>query len=56
MARGYGAFTIGKSNLKEVIAYIENQEEHHKTMSYKEEYMGFLESLGVPYDPKYIFD
>ena len=39
-----------------VINYIENQEEHHKKMSYQEEYIGFLQALGIPYDPNVIFD
>ena len=53
---GYGAFSVGKSNMQAVINYIENQEEHHKKMSYKEEYIGFLQALGIPYDPNVIFD
>ena len=53
---GYGAFSVGKSNLQEVIKYIENQEEHHKSMSYQYEYIGFLKALGIPFDPRFIFD
>lgn len=53
---GYGAFSVGKSNLQAVINYIKNQEEHHKKMSYQEEYIGFLKELGIPFDPNLIFD
>jgi REP element-mobilizing transposase RayT len=53
---GYGAFSVGKSNLQEVIKYIENQEEHHKAISYEEEYISFLKAQGISYDPRYIFD
>jgi REP-associated tyrosine transposase len=53
---GYGAFSVGKSNMQAVINYIKNQEEHHKKVSFKEEYIGFLESLEIPYDSKFIFD
>ena len=52
---GYGAFSYSKSQLPAVIRYIENQEEHHKTRSFKEEYVKILEELNIPYDPKYIF-
>ena len=41
---GYGAFTVGKSNLQSVINYIENQEEHHKTLSFEKEFASMLEA------------
>ncbi len=50
---GYGAFSVGKSNLQEVIKYIENQEEHHKKISFEEEFLGFLKAQGIPYDRKF---
>lgn len=53
---GYGVFTVAKSILPSVIKYIENQEEHHKTMSYKEEFLLFLNEQGIPYDPDRVFD
>ncbi len=53
---GYGAFSVGKSNLQQVINYIENQEEHHKSVSYKDEYISFLIEQGISYDPNLIFD
>lgn len=52
---GYGAFSYGKSQLKTVIEYIENQEEHHKKRTFREEYIAFLEKFEVDYDEKYIF-
>lgn len=51
---GYGAFTVGQSNLQAVINYIENQEEHHKNVSYEQELIGFLNAQGIPYDNKYL--
>ena len=53
---GYGAFSVGKSNLQEVIKYIEHQEEHHKTISFQDEYIGFLKSQGISFDSRFIFD
>lgn len=52
---GYGAFSYGKSQVKDVIKYIENQEEHHRKLTFREEYVAFLERFEVEYDEKYIF-
>jgi len=52
---GYGAFSYGASQIKDVIKYIENQEIHHKKKSFQEEYVGFLKIFGVEYDERYIF-
>jgi REP element-mobilizing transposase RayT len=48
--RGYGAFSVSQSNLDDVIRYIENQEEHHKRVTFQDEYRAFLKACGVPYD------
>ena len=53
---GYGAFSVSQSNLKDVIAYIENQEEHHKRVSFQDEYRAFLRAYGVEYDERYVWD
>ncbi|MBA3682771.1 MAG: IS200/IS605 family transposase [Bacteroidetes bacterium] len=52
---GYGAFSYGQSQIKDVIAYIEAQEEHHKKKSFKEEYIDFLKIFEITYDEKFIF-
>jgi putative transposase len=52
---GYGAFAYSKSHVKNVIAYIENQEEHHKKKTFKEEYINLLNSLEIDYDEQFIF-
>lgn len=52
---GYGAFSYSKSQLNAVINYIENQEQHHKKKTFKEEYINFLEKFEVDYDEKFIF-
>ena len=53
---GFGAFSYSRSQLNDVIKYIENQKEHHKRISFKEEYKKLLESFGIDYDEKYIFE
>lgn len=52
---GYGAFAYSKSHIKDVISYIENQEEHHKKRTFREEYIDFLTKLEIDYDERFIF-
>ncbi len=52
---GFGAFSYSKSQIKDVIKYIENQEEHHKKRTFREEYLAFLDAFEVEYNEKYIF-
>ena len=52
---GFGAFSLGKSQLGVKIKYIENQQEHHMQSTFREEYLQFLKEYEVEYDEKYIF-
>ncbi|MDL2315326.1 IS200/IS605 family transposase [Bacteroidales bacterium OttesenSCG-928-C19] len=52
---GYGAFSYSKSQLSQVINYIETQEEHHKKRTFVEEYKKILQDFGIEYDEKFIF-
>ncbi|CAM3498065.1 IS200/IS605 family transposase [Flavobacterium gelidilacus] len=52
---GYGAFSYSKSHVHNVINYIQNQEEHHKKQSFREEYLAFLKVFDIEYDERYIF-
>ncbi len=52
---GYGAFSYTKSQLPDLIRYIENQKEHHRKRTFLEEYKLFLEKFEVDYDERYIF-
>ena len=54
--KGFGAFSYSKSQLSEVVSYIEGQEKHHLKKSFKEEYLEFLEKFNIDYNPKYVFD
>lgn len=53
---GFGAFSYGHSQLTNVIKYIENQEEHHKTKTFKEEYMAFLKLFNIDFRNEYLFE
>lgn len=53
---GYAAFSVSYSALDDVKKYIENQKEHHRTRTFQEEFLAFLEKHHIEYDPKYVFD
>jgi putative transposase len=53
---GYGAFSVGQLEYQKVINYISNQKEHHKVMSFKEEYLRFLKTYGMKFDEKYLWE
>nr|WP_192812793.1 hypothetical protein [Pedosphaera parvula] len=44
------------SQSDDVIKYISNQSEHHRKMTFQEEYRKFLERYQVPYDERYVWD
>lgn len=54
--KGYGAFSYGKSQIDNVINYINNQEKHHHKKSFREEYLDFLRKFEVEYNEEYIFN
>jgi REP element-mobilizing transposase RayT len=53
---GYGLFSYSMSHRSNVIEYIDNQQDHHKKILFREEYLAFLKEFGVEYNPKYVFD
>ncbi len=52
---GYGAFSYSKSQVADVIAYIQRQKEHHRKRTFLEEYKLFLENFQVEYNEQFIF-
>ncbi len=54
--RGYGVFSVGPANLDDLRLYIDNQEEHHRTRTFQEEYRNFLTKYGIEYDERYVWD
>jgi len=53
---GYGAFSLGYSQLDALVRYVEDQEPHHKTNTFQEEYRALLRKYNVPYDERYVWD
>jgi putative transposase len=54
--KGSGSFSVSVSNPAAVMRYIANQREHHKKISFEEEFIALLKKHGIAYDPKYVFD
>lgn len=53
---GYGAFSVSPSKVDEVEQYVENQEVHHRIMSYQDELREFFRRHGVEWDERYVWD
>lgn len=51
---GYGAFSISHSALDRVARYIERQEEHHRAMTYEQEFQTLVQRHGLDYDQRFI--
>jgi putative transposase len=54
--RGYGAFSIGQSQVATLRRYIAGQRIHHQRITFQEEYRKFLKSYGIDYDERYVWD
>ena len=54
--KGYGIFSVSSSKITTVKQYISNQKEHHKTMSFKDEYLLLLKKHNIEYNEKYLWN
>jgi putative transposase len=53
---GYGCFSVAPSQLDQLIHYIDNQEDHHKTVTFQDEFRTFLSKYNIEYDERYVWD
>jgi putative transposase len=53
---GYGVFSYSDSQVERVYNYILNQEEHHKSKTFQEEYIDFLNKFRIEYKSEYLFE
>ena len=53
---GYGIFSIGFSQISKVREYIAGQEEHHRQISFQDEFRSLLAKYEVDYDERYVWD
>jgi hypothetical protein len=53
---GYAAFSVSSSVVEKTQHYIQNQAEHHRKRTYREELLSFLNEYGIPYDERYLWE
>jgi putative transposase len=53
---GYGWFSVSPADVETAAGYIRNQKEHHKTLTFEDEFRQFLRKYGVAYDERYVWD
>ncbi len=53
---GYGAFSLGQSQLPAILQYIDRQEEHHRKRSFRDEFLELLKRYDVEFDEQYLWD
>ena len=53
---GYGSFSIAPSQLDQLIRYIDNQEEHHKSVTFQDEFRALLRKYNIEFDERYVWD
>jgi REP element-mobilizing transposase RayT len=53
---GYSAFSVSPSNVEQVKKYIENQEQHHQTVSFQDEFRELLRRHEIEWDERYVWD
>ena len=53
---GYGAFSVGRSQRDDLIAYIQKQQERHPRMSFQDEFRKLLDTYEIEYDERYVWD
>jgi putative transposase len=53
---GYAAFSVSESNVEKVRAYISSQEEHHRKVSFQDEFRALCKKHGLQIDEKYVWD
>jgi putative transposase len=53
---GYGVFSIGFSQIPDVKRYIANQEEHHRRVTFQDEFRQLLTKYEIDFDERYVWD
>src|ERR1041384_8446312 len=54
--KGYGAYSVAQSNVEVVKRYIQNQKQHHRRLTFQDEYRQFLKRYQVEFDERYVWD
>ena len=53
---GYGAFSVSPAHVEALREYIGNQEEHHRTVTFEDEFRRLLTKYGLTWDERYVWD
>ena len=53
---GYAAFSVSESKVAEVVRYIDKQEEHHRTVTFQQEFRELLRRHGVEFNERFVWD
>lgn len=53
---GYGAFSVSAGEAERVIHYIQNQEEHHREITFQDEFRRLMEEAAIEIDERYVWD
>jgi REP element-mobilizing transposase RayT len=54
--RGYWIFSVSPRDMDKAVAYVEDQQEHHREMTFREEFMKFVRHYDVPHDERYMWE
>ena len=54
--RGYAVFSVGLDDRETLLAYIDSQAEHHRKVSFQDEFRAFLTRYGIAFDERYVWD
>jgi len=52
----YGAFGVSVSLLDKTVEYIQRQEQHHRKMTFQEEFLALLQKHQIAYDERYLWE
>jgi hypothetical protein len=53
---GYGAFSVSQSNVERVREYVATQEDHHRKVSFQDEFRALCRKHGIEFDERYVWD
>jgi putative transposase len=53
---GYGVFSLGESQLSQLVRYIDNQRDHHRKITFQEEFLDLILRYGIEHNERYLWD
>ncbi len=56
LAKGYGWFSVSPADMEVAASYVKNQKEHHRKVTFEDEFRGFLRKYRIEFDERYVWD